>query len=40
MRMPDYRRWYADQVRELKDAKTRVAEQQQKLTESQESADR
>jgi cytochrome c oxidase subunit 2 len=40
MRMPDYRRWYADQVRELKDAQNRVAQQQQKLTENQESADR
>lgn len=38
MRMPDYKRWYAQQVEALKQAKTDVATQQEKLTESQESA--
>ena len=38
MRPDAYERWYRGQVQQLKDAKTRVAAQQQKLTESQESA--
>ena len=36
MRMPDYKRWYAEQVAAAKAAKTGVAKQQQALTEEQE----
>ncbi len=36
MRMPDYKRWYAEQVAAAKAAKTGVAKQQQALTDEQE----
>jgi cytochrome c oxidase subunit 2 len=35
MRMADYKRWYADKVRALKDAKTAAAAQQKALQEQQ-----
>ncbi len=35
MRMEDYRRWYADQVRELREAEQGVAEQQDELERQQ-----
>ncbi|HET6550110.1 MAG TPA: cytochrome c oxidase subunit II [Solirubrobacter sp.] len=35
MRMPDYKRWYADKVQELQDAHQAVAEQQKALLEEQ-----
>jgi len=39
MRPDAYKRWYADQVRELKAAKTDVAAQQKALTEQQQQQD-
>ena len=36
--LDDYERWYADQVQQLKDAKAKVADQQKKLAESEQSA--
>ena len=35
MRMPDYKKWYADQVQALKTAETEVAEQQKELQAQQ-----
>jgi cytochrome c oxidase subunit II len=35
MRMPDYKKWYADQVQALKTAKTEVAKQQKELQAQQ-----
>jgi cytochrome c oxidase subunit 2 len=35
MRMADYKKWYADQVQALKDARTRVAKQQKALQAAQ-----
>jgi cytochrome c oxidase subunit 2 len=35
MRMPDYKRWYADKVKELQDARKAAADQQKALQEQQ-----